>query len=328
MTDPFPIPTTISPAAQAIMQATMQRPEAPGPAADDEAGWQAVGAAAASTDPATVEALALATTGAVLSDVDATVEAREIDGAHLFVAVPDGHDPEDERILLYIHGGGFTWGGGAAAQRSTQLLAGDFGVRVWGMDYRQLPDHPYPAGLDDCMTVYRTLLQERRPQHIIIAGQSGGANLTAALLLRARDEGLPLPAAAGLISPPADLTASGDTYTTNGFTLGPGGLTSTMERYRGDTPIDHPYVSPLFGEYSSQFPPTILTAGTRDFLLSDTVRMHRKLLNSGVRAELHVWEGAPHGLFMGHAPEDREQIEQVRRFFEEAWAAGAPAPSA
>lgn len=325
MSTSYPIPTTISPVAQAIMQASLQRPEEPGPAANDEAGWQAIGEAAASTDPAFVEALAMATTGAVPSDVDATVEAKEIDGARLFVAVPEGHDPEDQRVLLAIHGGGFAWGGGASARRSTQLLAGNFGVRVWGMDYRQLPDHPFPAGLDDCMTVYRALLDEHAPERIAIAGQSGGANLTAALLLRARDEGLPLPAVAGLISPPADLTASGDTYTTNGFTLGPGGLTSTMERYRGDIPVDHPYVSPLFGEYSAEFPPTILTAGTRDFLLSDTVRMHRRLLAAGVRAELHIWEGAPHGLFMGHAPEDREQIEQLRSFFEEAWAAAARA---
>jgi acetyl esterase/lipase len=69
------------------------------------------------------------------------------------------------------------------------------------------------------------------------------------------------------------------------------------------------------------FPPMILTAGTRDFLLSDTVRMHRKLLASGVHAELHVWEGAPHGLFMGRAPEDREQVAQVRAFLEAAWEA-------
>ena len=320
----FPIPTTISAEAQAVLAASAQRPASPNPDADDEAGWQALGQVAASTDPAMVEVLAMATTGAVVSDIAATVEAREIDGARFFVAEPDGLAPDDERVLFYIHGGGMTFGGGETARRSTQLLAGDFGVRVWGMDYRQLPDHPFPAGLDDCMTVYRALLRERRPQSIAIAGQSGGANLSAALLLRSRDEGLALPVAAGLISPPTDLTGAGDSYAVNGFTLAPGGLSNMAERYRGAAPLEHPHISPLFGEFDQEFPPVILTAGTRDFLLSDTVRLHRKLLAAGVRAELHVWEGAPHGLFMGQAPEDREQIAQVRRFFEDAWDAAAP----
>jgi len=315
----FPIPSTISAAAQAVLAASAQRTPMPNPAPDDVEGWRMLAAAAASTDPATVEALALATTGAVVTGVAATVEPQQIGDAKFFVAVPDGLPADDERVLLYIHGGGFTFGGGAAARRSTELIAGAFGVRTWGMDYRQLPSDPFPAGLDDCMTVYRALLKRYRPESIAIAGQSGGANLSAALLLRARDEGLPLPVAAGLISPPIDLTQSGDTYATNGFTTAPGGLTNIVELYRGDNPVDHPYISPFFGDYTSDFPPVILTAGTRDFLLSDTVRMHRKLLNSGIRAELHVWEGGPHGLFMGQAPEDHEQVAQVRRFLEEAW---------
>ncbi|WP_206686763.1 alpha/beta hydrolase fold domain-containing protein [Microbacterium invictum] len=98
-------------------------------------------------------------------------------------------------------------------------------------------------------------------------------------------------------------------------------MTNVAEFYRGEHPLDHPYVSPLFGKFMADFPPTILTAGTRDFLLSDTVRLHRTLLKAGVRAELHVWEGAPHGMFMGRAPEDRERVTQVRQFLEGVWGA-------
>jgi len=314
----FPVPTSISPEAQGVLSWAAQLPQQPDPAPDDVEAWRALGEAAASDDPATVEALALATTGAVATDAIATVEAAEVDGAKFFKAEPEDIDSEDERILLYIHGGAFTWGGGATARRSTQLIAANMGVRTWGMDYRELPENPFPAGLDDCIAAYRELLRTNKPENIAIGGQSGGANLTAALLLRAHDEGLPLPAAAALISPCVDFTMAGDTWTTNSFSL-PGRFDNMLELYRDGHELTEPYISPLFGTFTADFPPTILTAGTRDFLLSDTVRLHRKLLRAGVRAELHVWEGAPHGMFMGQAPEDREQIAEVRRFLEDAW---------
>lgn len=314
----FPIPSSISPEAQNILALVAQRPPQPDPAPDDVMAWRALGEAAASDDPATVEALALATTGAVATDVIAMVEPAEVDGARFFIAEPDDIGSDDERVLLYIHGGGFIWGGGATARRSTQLIAANIGVQTWGMDYRQLPSDPFPAGLDDCITVYRHLLRTHKPENIAIGGQSGGANLTAALLLRARDEGLPMPAAAVLISPCVDFTLAGDTWTTNSFAL-PGRFENMLELYRNGRELTEPYISPLFGTFTEDFPPAILTAGTRDFLLSDTVRLHRKLLRAGVRAELHVWEGALHGVFMGQAPEDREQIEQVRRFLEDIW---------
>jgi epsilon-lactone hydrolase len=317
----IPVPTTISPEAQAILAAASQEPPVPGPSKDDTEAWRAIAAVAATDEPGTVEAIALVTTAAVLTGLAAEVEAHDVDGATYFVATPEGLSPDDARVLFFIHGGGFTFGGGPTARRSTQILAGAYGVRTYGIDYRQLPEAPFPAGLDDVMAVYKKILDEHRPESVAVAGQSGGANLSAALLLRARDEGLPLPVAVGLISPPADLTQAGDTYATNAFTMAPGGLTNMADFYRGEYPLDHPYVSPLFGTFTAEFPPTILTAGTRDFLLSDTVRLHRKLLAAGVRAELHVWEGAPHGMFMGRAPEDREQLTQVRRFLEEAWAA-------
>lgn len=315
----IPVPSTVSAQAQAILTAMSMRPPVPDPPKEDVEGWKMVAAAASSEEPNTVEAVALVTTAGVITGIPAEIEAHRVGDAKYFVATPDGLADGDERVLLFIHGGGFTFGGGHVARRSTEIIAGCYGVTTWGMDYRQLPEAPFPAGLDDVLAVYRELLKSRSPKNIFVAGQSGGANLSAALLLRARDEGLPMPAAVGLISPPADLTQSGDSYKTNAFTLAPGGLTNMAEFYRGEFPLEHPYVSPLFGEWSDVFPPIILTAGTRDFLLSDTVRLHRALLKAGVRAELHVWEGAPHGMFMGRAPEDAEQVAQVRRFFEQVW---------
>ena len=154
---------------------------------------------------------------------------------------------------------------------------------MWAVDYRMPPDHPFPAGLDDCLTVYEALLADHRPEEIIVGGASAGGNLAAALILRARDDGLPLPAAAVLMTPGVDLTASGDSLQTNrGLDpLIPDGSSPAFGMYAAGHDLTDPYVSPLYGDFTKGFPPTILTTGTRDMLLSDTVRMHRALRVGG-----------------------------------------------
>ena len=196
------------------------------------------------------------------------------------------------------------------------------GARVWAVDYRMPPDHPFPAGLDDCLTVYRVLLEDHDPHEIIVGGASAGGNLVAALVLRARDEGLPLPSAAVLLTPGVDLTASGDSLQTNrGLDpLIPDAGSPAFGMYAGDHDLTDPYVSPLYGDFTKGFPATILTTGTRDMLLSDTVRMHRALRLAGVSADLHVTEAGGHGGFFGMAPEDDFVQQEIRRFVDAHWA--------
>nr|WP_307359778.1 alpha/beta hydrolase [Curtobacterium flaccumfaciens] len=308
------IPTTISPEAQAILKSVHERPALPTPTPSDTDGWALLEAAAASTEPDVLETMALATVGTVPSDEPVTLVDRTLGEAKFTVATPDTSAPGDSRVLLNIHGGGFTFGGGATARRSTQLVAANMGLETWGMDYRQLPHHPFPAGLDDCVTVYQELLTSHASKDIVVMGQSGGANLAAALVLRAQAEGLPVPAAVALVSPPTDFTFQGDTWYSNAEGTTHDDFTQMLALYKGDYPAEHPYISPLFGKYDESFPPTIITSGTRDMLLSDAVRLHRKLVDAGVQTELHVWEGAPHGFFMGRAPEDRAHVQQVRAF--------------
>lgn len=318
------IPTTISPEAQAILRSVHERPALPTPGPTDAEGWAVLEAAAALTDPEVLETMAMSTVGAVPSDEQVDLVDRTIDEATFIVATPVSWASDDSRVLLNIHGGGFTFGGGATARRSTQLVAANMGLRTWGMDYRQLPHHPFPAGLDDCLAVYRALLESHAPEDVVVMGQSGGANLAAALMLRAREEGLALPAGLGLVSPPTDFTFQGETWYTNDEGTTPDGFARMLALYQGDYPAEHRYISPLFGEYDASFPPTIITSGTRDMLLSDAVRFHRKLVNAGVTTELHVWEGAPHGFFMGLAPEDREHVGQVRSFLHAQLRSGGP----
>jgi len=166
---------------------------------------------------------------------------------------------------------------------------------------------------------YRALLRDYHPHEIIIGGGSAGGNLAAATILRARDEGLPLPAAAILMSPELDLTESGDSHQTNAGLDSMGSLIQANLLYAGGHDLTAPYISPLFGDMTKGFPPTFLSTGTRDLFLSNTVRMHRKLRNAGIHAELHIKEAAPHA-GLGGGREDQEIEIEARGFCKARWA--------
>jgi len=188
-------------------------------------------------------------------------------------------------------------------------------MRAFAVDYRMPPDHPYPAGLEDSIEAYRSLLGRYQPERIAVSGGSAGGGLAAAFVLKARDMGLPLPGACVLATPEADLTESGDSFEANIFVdvVASQRLTDSIALYANGHDLRDPYLSPVFGDFSKGFPPTILTCGTRDLFLSNTVLMHRALRRAGIEAQLHVWEAMPHGGFFG-APEDEEVLEEQARF--------------
>ncbi len=245
-----------------------------------------------------------------------TSETISIGGVTVHVLTPEGVDADDPRVYLDMHGGALITGSGDSCRGMGSMAAVQSGMRTWSVDYRMPPDHPYPAALDDCVDVYGELLRACAPDQLVVGGSSAGGNLAAALILRARDEGLPMPAAAVLSSPEVDLTESGDSFRTN---LGVDSVltTSLMPAnllYAGDHDLSDPYLSPLFGDFTRGFPPTLLSTGTRDLFLSNAVRMHRALRTAGIPAELHVLEAAPHGGFFGSSPEDAAIGREVRRF--------------
>ena len=307
------VPPTVSAHAQAVIAAGQQmvvdRIDNPAvtPPLDDADAWKAH---IAFMDEAIVTGFA-----ASAADIPATVEAREIAGVQVNVITPEGVDASDDApIQLDIHGGALVAGGDEACRFMNTSAAARAGLHTWGVDYRMPPDHPYPTPLDDCISVYRALLEVRPPEKILVGGGSAGGNLVAAMLLRAKDEGLPMPAALALFTPEVDLTESGDSFDTNAgvdYVL-VDRLTDSIALYAGDHDLTHPYLSPIFGDVTG-FPPTFVQAGTRDLFLSNAVRFHRKLRDAGVDAELHVWEAMPHGGFVG-APEDAEMGVELRRF--------------
>ncbi|GAA0998541.1 alpha/beta hydrolase [Acrocarpospora macrocephala] len=309
----IPVPASPSEEARAVLARGITGPVVEYPPLDDIDGWRKMIVA---QDKYVMDMF-----GEALTGFSERTEEIPLGGFSVYVVTPDGVAPEDRRVYFDIHGGAWTQGGGLMCRATATITATTVGARVWAVDYRMPPDHRFPVALDDCLTAYRALLRERRPEEIIVGGVSAGGNLAVALMLRLPDEGLPLPAAVVLNTPATDLTGAGDTWQTNdGLDIMlTGDLTPAIRFYADGHDLRDPYLSPLFGDFSRGFPPALLLSGTRDRLLSDTVRMHRALRAAGVPADLHVWEAAGHGMFLGQAPEDREQAGETRRFTNEQW---------
>lgn len=308
----IPFPQSVSPEAQAVLRSLVGEGGVPinslyaMPEVDDLAGWQRVKAGANRSYDAMAEAME--------PSLRASAETISLGDATVYLATP-ANPVKSDCAIIDLHGGALVVGGGKACASAARSRADRHGVRCYGVDYRMPPDHPYPAALDDCLVTYRHVLERHAAANILICGRSAGGNLAAATLLRARDEGLPLPAGLVLLSPEVDLTESGDSFVLNRMVdvVLPDSLMKNNELYAAGADLAHPYLSPLFGDLEG-FPPTLLQCGTRDLFLSNTVRMHRALRAAGVAAELHVFEAMPHGGFMGGTPEDREIEKEVKAF--------------
>lgn len=312
----IPIPRSISPEAQAALAISREQLP-PFPDLADKAGWHTF-----------IAQSNMAMTAAMrpgVASLPARAELQTIAGVPVYVAVPDSiPDRNRDKALLYFHGGGLVLLGGECVSLFAVMEAVAARCKVFAVDYRNPPDYPYPAAIDDCVAVYRALLETYAPERLVISGASGGGNLAAAVPLKIRDLGLPLPAAVGLFTPEVDLTESGDTFETcrDIDVVLRGGLPIMNALYANGHDLADPYVSPLFGDFSKGFPPTFIQTGTRDVFLSNSARFHRALRRWDIKAELHVGEAMPHGGF-GNAPEDQEMRLEFQKFLAETagWAA-------
>lgn len=257
----------------------------------------------------------------------AHVEATVIAGVQVFIAEPNAiPDQNRDKAVIHFHGGGLVLGAGECTSIFAKLEAVSRNCRVFAVDFRNPPDNPYPAALDDCIAVYSDLLSRFTHRKLVMTGSSGGGNLAVAAPLKMRETGIPLPAAIGLFTPEIDLTESGDTFQTNKEidVVLPRGLPEFNALYANGHNLNTPYISPLFGDFATGFPPTFIQTGTRDLFLSNSVRLHLKLLQAGVDAQLVVGEAMPHGAF-GGAPEDADLRVQFINFLAKrvGWAPSA-----
>jgi len=251
------------------------------------------------------------------------VEATRIGGVPAFIVTPDSiPEANRNRLLFHVHGGGYVFFPGESGTREAILMAGYGKFKVISVDYRMPPDHPYPAAMDDAMAVWKEVVKTNDPKKIAIFGTSTGGGMTLAMVLRAKKEGLPLPAATAPGTPWSDMTKTGDTFFTNEkidniLVSNDGWLGDAAKLYANGHDLKDPQLSPIYGDLSG-FPPTILTSGTRDLFLSNTVRVHRKLRQAGVVADLHVFEGQSHAQYAGDpdAPETKEHFGELTKFFD------------
>lgn len=246
-----------------------------------------------------------------------------IAGVKVFMVTPAAIPEKNRnRLLVHVHGGAYVLLPGESGVDEAVMMAGFGGFRIIAIDYRMPPDFPYPAAMDDAMAVWKEVVKTADPRNTAIFGSSTGGGMTLAMVLRARDEHLPLPAAIAPGTPWSDLTNTGDSYQTNEWVdnilvTWYGLLSHAAKLYAAGHDLKEPQLSPIYGDFSG-FPPTILTTGTRDLFLSNTVRTHRKLRRAGVEADLNVYEGQSHAqyLFNPDAPETKEVFTDIANFFD------------
>ncbi|VTU45569.1 Monoterpene epsilon-lactone hydrolase (plasmid) [Variovorax sp. SRS16] len=230
-------------------------------------------------------------------DLDARVEPVDANGVPAEWISPPGEATDG--AVLYFHGGGFQVGSLASHRELMACIAAASGCRVLGVGYRLAPEHRYPAALDDARTAYAWLLSRQRKgaASIALAGDSAGAGLALSLMLSLRDAGAPLPAAALLMSPWTDLSASGASYETRADAdpIHQRAMILAMARgYLGkDGDARVPYASPLFGQLSG-LPPMLVQVGDRETVRSDATDFVDKACAAGVDARIEVWDDMIH----------------------------------
>ncbi|WP_172601214.1 alpha/beta hydrolase [Rhizobium leguminosarum] len=207
------------------------------------------------------------------------------------------HHPIGHRVILYIHGGGFS----AGSIRTHSLLAGSLAKAassdVLLIDYRLMPEYTYPAQINDALTAYRWLLDNGyRNDNVIVAGDGAGGNIAIETVLRQKQAAKPLPAAVIALSPITDLTATGASMTSNADSdplVGSASIEALRKAYLGNRSPTDPQASPLYADMTG-FPPLLLQVGSGEVLLDDTLRLADKARQAGVDVTTEIWPGMPH----------------------------------
>jgi acetyl esterase/lipase len=269
------------------------------PASEDTAGWLALQEAVRARQKPVAEGLAKA--------FDLTIRERVLGGIPI-VEISPANPANDDKIGVYVHGGAYIQG--SARNPQAVLFSAATGLRVISIEYTLAPHSKWQDTTAQVLAVFSALAEEGySPSHTALGGDSAGGGLAAGSLLRMRDEGMEMPAALVLWSPWADISETGDTYLTLrdaevSFTynnvLGPAALV-----YADPDDHGHPYVSPVYGDFNKEFPPTLIQGGTREIFLSNFIRLYQALDQAGKNVKLDLYEGMPH-VFMAQLPDTAE----------------------
>lgn len=307
----LPVPTTVSPQLQALISAarpSVARAEMP----QTNAAWSA----ATNPDPQALHTR----TVAMLDRLGLTLSEASFGGVHCYVVTPRKQHGSANRLLVHIHGGGYTIGAGESGISEAVLVAGVSGIPTISIDYHMPPDHPYPAPIDDAVAAWKAITARWPNKHIGLFGTSTGGAMVLAVTQKAIAEHLRTPDAIFAGTPWSDLTETGDSYFTNRYAdplVYRGGLSVQAAQYAHGIDLKDPRLSPIYGSFA-RFPPTLLLSGTRDLFLSNTIRVDRKLRDAGRRSELIVYEGISHGVYITglDLPETMTALRDITAFFD------------
>ena len=254
------------------------------------------------------------------------ISEGKVAGVRTFTLTPVKVDTEKkDKVILYIHGGGYVLGSGVGGTAEAIYLSGLHNYIIVCVDYRLAPDHPFPAAIDDAFSVYKELVKEYGAENIAVFGTSTGGAMTLILSLQAHEAGISQPKALVSGTPWADLDKIGDSYFVNDGVDNVLGnydhlIKAAAQAYANGADLKDPLLSPVYAsdEALKDFPSTLFISGTRDLFLSNTVRMHKRLLLNDVNTDLVVYEALSHAQYYlnANAPETIEHYEIINKFLD------------
>ncbi|MFN8443426.1 MAG: alpha/beta hydrolase [Caldilineaceae bacterium] len=232
-----------------------------------------------------------------------------------WVEVPNS---SQDRIVLFLHGGGYVFGSPYTHRLITATVAKSAGARVLAIDYRLAPEYPFPAALEDAWAAYWWLLEQKiKGSQIVVMGDSAGGGLSVALMLALRDAGLPLPAGAALLSPWLDLSLQSKSIQKNEATdyINEIGLRAAASMYANGFDPHNPLISPMFADLRG-LPPILIQSGTAETLHDDAIRFAERAREANVSVTLEKWEEMVHvfQLWYRIEPKARQAVEHLGQF--------------
>jgi len=307
----FTYPTTLSEEAQEA-GATLVRSENHLPKADDLSGWKEL--QDQNEDPEAREGREIA------KEFGATITEISLGGVRALDVKPKNWS-DNGKVLIYTHGGAYTLFSVTSTLAGVVPVADLTGLRLVTVDYTVAPQAQWQQTTSEVVSVIRALLDEGYgPEDIAIYGDSAGGGLAAGSVLKARDEGLGQLAAVVLWSPWADITKNGDSYSTladaDPILIYDDWLENAAAAYAKPEDQKHPYVSPVYGDYSEGFPPTLIQVGTKEIFLSNAVRLYQALDQAGIEVKLDPYDGMWHVFpaFHWRLPESELARQKMAKF--------------
>ena len=251
-----------------------------------------------------------------LSRYDISVKNTIISGIPCLEVTPNAGKVRG--VVLHFFGGGFVCGSAYENLLIAAPICQYSGAKIVLPEYRLSPENLWPGAIEDCFAVYKELQDRLSGISLAISGDSAGGNLGLAISLRAYHENVDLPAALALLSPWCDLTNQGDSLETNDGrdpTLTRAWLNEAAKLYASAADLSQPTLSPIFASYPSEFPPVMITTGTRDLLMSQSVRLDRRLRDASVECTIRIWDNLWHVFeYYDELPESKASLEEIAQF--------------